>query len=55
MNVEKGVLCSVDPETKTGKVKLGNTRIKEVKLDSSLDFKEGDKVKVILNLVVGKA
>lgn len=55
MQVEEGILCSVNPENSTGRVKLGNTRVKKVKLNPSLDFREGDRVKVILNLVVGKA
>jgi len=54
MQVEEGVLCSIDKERGTGKVKLGNNRIREVKLSPSIDFEEGDRVKVILGLVIGK-
>ncbi|MCD6398831.1 MAG: hypothetical protein J7L08_02815 [Candidatus Aenigmarchaeota archaeon] len=52
MYIEEGVLCSVEGDK--GKVKLGN-RFRDVKLDTPSNFKEGDKVKVILGLVVGKA
>lgn len=54
MQVEEGILFSVDKEKGTGKVKLGKNRIKEVKLTQTADLKEGDKVKVFLGLIVGK-
>ncbi|MCD6368038.1 MAG: hypothetical protein J7L45_03055 [Candidatus Aenigmarchaeota archaeon] len=55
MQIEEGILFSVDKEKGMGKVKLGKNRIRDVKLTPSEEFEEGDKVRVILGLVIGKA
>ena len=52
MNVEEGVICEINGNR--AKVKIGRSRIREVKLSDS-NFKEGDIVKIIMGLVVCKA
>jgi len=49
--LEEGILFSVDGDK--GKVKIGN-RIREVKVDPAKNYKEGDKVRVIMGLVIDK-
>ncbi|MCD6477720.1 MAG: hypothetical protein J7K87_01830 [Candidatus Aenigmarchaeota archaeon] len=49
--LEEGIILSVDGDK--GKVKIGN-RTREVKLNPAKEFKEGDKVRVIMGLVIDK-
>ncbi|MCD6398394.1 MAG: hypothetical protein J7L08_00550, partial [Candidatus Aenigmarchaeota archaeon] len=49
--LEEGIILSVNEDK--GKVKIGN-RIREVKIDPAKNYKEGDKVRVIMGLVIDK-
>jgi|GEM_PF-2005660 len=53
MNVEEGVICEVCGDK--AKVKIGKSRIREVKLNPAEGYQEGDTVKVLMGLVVCKA
>jgi len=53
MNVEEGIICEIRGDK--AKVKMGKSRVKEVKLDNADRYDEGDIVKVMMGIVVCKA
>jgi len=53
MNVEEGVICQLCGDK--AKVKIGRSRIKEVKVNPQDGYEEGDYVKIMMGLVVCRA
>lgn len=53
MNVEEGVICEVCGDR--AKVKIGKSRVREVKIGQYDDYEEGDIVKIMMGLIVCKA
>ncbi len=53
MNIEEGVICEINGDK--AKVKIGKSRIREVKMNKNDNFREGDIVKIMMGLIVCKA
>lgn len=52
MNIEEGTICEVCGDK--AKVRIGRSRIREVKLNSHESYEEGDIVKILMGLVLHK-
>ena len=52
MNIEEGTICEVCGDK--AKVKIGRSRIREVKLNPHESYEEGDIVKILMGLVLHK-